>query len=76
MQKRVEVIQLRCERCRHEWFPRYAVEDIKICPKCKTPYWNVPRTGNRKGIKVVKEPTDAGFKFLGTVPLPPEAKNE
>lgn len=34
----------KCERCGHEWVPREgtAVEP-KVCPKCKSPYWNRPR---------------------------------
>jgi uncharacterized Zn ribbon protein len=31
-----------CERCRHEWVARGA-EEPKVCPKCKTPYWNTPK---------------------------------
>lgn len=40
--------QLQCKRCGygsgsgdHPWIPR--VEDPKVCPKCKSPYWNVER---------------------------------
>lgn len=45
----------RCLRCGHEWVPR-GLEDIvdgkipkalaeepRVCPKCKSPYWNKPR---------------------------------
>lgn len=39
------IIQLegfKCERCGHEWVKRR--EDLpKVCPKCKSPYWNIPR---------------------------------
>jgi predicted Zn-ribbon and HTH transcriptional regulator len=35
-----------CERCDHKWVPRDAMEP-KVCPKCKSPYWNVPcKKGN------------------------------
>lgn len=36
-----------CERCRHKWVPK---EDVKprVCPKCKSPYWDTPR---KLGIK-------------------------
>ena len=31
-----------CERCLHAWLPRD--EDYpKVCPKCKSPYWDKPR---------------------------------
>ncbi len=34
----------RCERCTHEWIPRdYTSELPKVCPKCKSAYWNTPR---------------------------------
>lgn len=33
-----------CERCGHKWVPK---EDTKgkpkVCPKCKSPYWDTPR---------------------------------
>ena len=33
-----------CERCLHSWAPRgNAKAEPKICPKCKTTYWNKPR---------------------------------
>lgn len=31
-----------CERCKHEWVPRTEKEPT-VCPKCKSPYWNVPK---------------------------------
>ena len=34
----------RCERCGHEWLPREQGQpDPKVCPKCKSPYWDRPR---------------------------------
>lgn len=46
----------RCLRCRHEWVPRGVEppkeegkkppdpeEEPRVCPKCKSPYWNRPR---------------------------------
>jgi DNA-directed RNA polymerase subunit RPC12/RpoP len=34
-----------CERCEHEWIPRDAdpKSEPRVCPKCKSPYWNKPR---------------------------------
>ena len=33
-----------CDRCNHEWVPRAATTEApKVCPKCKSPYWNTPR---------------------------------
>lgn len=32
----------RCLRCHHEWVPRKPTTP-KVCPTCKSPYWNLPR---------------------------------
>jgi len=33
-----------CERCAHRWVSRANVEhDPIVCPKCKSPYWNIKR---------------------------------
>lgn len=32
-----------CERCDHEWIPRDFESEPRVCPKCKSPYWNKPR---------------------------------
>ena len=34
--------KLKCERCKHTWYPR-TPKKPKVCPSCKTPYWNEPR---------------------------------
>jgi len=31
-----------CERCGHEWITRN-LKKPKVCPKCKSPYWDTPR---------------------------------
>lgn len=34
----------RCTRCSHEWLPmKSSSEPPRICPKCKSPYWDRPR---------------------------------
>ena len=48
---RVKVDAFRCDRCGHEWLPKELLEKLdeldkhlpKVCPKCKSPYWNTPR---------------------------------
>jgi uncharacterized CHY-type Zn-finger protein len=35
-----------CERCNHKWVPRED-EMPKVCPKCKSPYWDKPRKRER-----------------------------
>ncbi len=39
----ITVMGYRCERCGHEWVPRMDSEP-RVCAKCKSPYWNTPRT--------------------------------
>lgn len=40
----ITVMGFRCERCSHEWLPRGDLEqEPRVCPKCKSPYWNRPR---------------------------------
>jgi len=40
---KVKLVGYRCDRCEHEWLPREKSTDPKVCPKCKSPYWNTPR---------------------------------
>ena len=41
----------KCERCEHEWLPREQGQpEPRVCPKCKSPYWNRPRV-QRKAAK-------------------------
>lgn len=40
-----------CERCEHKWIPRSKIDELSIiCPKCKSPYWNTPRQGEKKQV--------------------------
>ena len=40
----ITVMGFRCERCAHEWIPRVsAEEEPRVCPKCRSPWWNRPR---------------------------------
>ena len=32
-----------CTRCAHQWNPHGHVSRSRNCPKCKSPYWDVPR---------------------------------
>jgi len=44
---KVKLMGYRCERCEHEWLPREKGKDPKVCPKCKSPYWDTPRQKGR-----------------------------
>ncbi len=37
----IDIKQLNCKRCNHLWYPRK--NDVRICPKCKSPYWDKER---------------------------------
>lgn len=39
--KIVKVLECVCERCGHEW--KSKTVSPKVCPKCKSPYWNEPK---------------------------------
>jgi Zn finger protein HypA/HybF involved in hydrogenase expression len=38
----------KCERCSHEWVPDDINKKPKVCPKCKSPYWDTPRRNKKK----------------------------
>lgn len=40
---RIQLLGYRCERCGHEWVPREGTEEPRVCPKCKSPYWDSPK---------------------------------
>ncbi|MCK5260548.1 MAG: hypothetical protein KAJ44_00030 [Thermoplasmatales archaeon] len=40
---KITVDGYKCERCEHEWIPRNWEEKPRVCPKCKSPYWDKPR---------------------------------
>lgn len=42
----LRVMGYRCLRCRHEWIPRERTREPRVCPKCKSPYWNVQKRDN------------------------------
>jgi len=43
----ITVKKCKCERCKHEWITR-SKEIPKVCPKCKSPYWDKPRKSPKK----------------------------
>ena len=59
--RKIELWGFRCERCGHQWIPRGIealvseqpkapkVEKPKVCPKCKSPYWDRPRRNQGTG---------------------------
>ena len=37
----IEVSELCCKRCGHQWVPRK--KEVRVCPRCKSPYWDKER---------------------------------
>jgi predicted Zn-ribbon and HTH transcriptional regulator len=56
MAEKVQLWGWRCERCGHEWLPR-SKDTPRVCPKCKSPYWDKPRT-KESGDEKAKESED------------------
>jgi predicted Zn-ribbon and HTH transcriptional regulator len=40
---KVQVDAWKCERCGHVWMPREVDMAPRVCPRCKSPYWDRPR---------------------------------
>ena len=45
--------KLSCKRCGHQWIPRQP--EIRICPKCKTSWFDVSKKVKRKPLARKKE---------------------
>jgi predicted Zn-ribbon and HTH transcriptional regulator len=43
--------EIECQRCGHKWMPRIKV--VRVCPKCRSPYWDRPRE-----IDVIQKPRE------------------
>ena len=44
---KVTLAGYQCERCEHKWVPRNESFEPKVCPKCKSPYWDRPRIADQ-----------------------------
>ena len=42
--KLVKTVYFICSRCKYEWIPRNPKKAPITCPRCRSPYWNTPRT--------------------------------
>lgn len=45
---RIEVAAFACCRCDHVWVPRDINAPPEKCPKCKSTYWDTPRSRARR----------------------------
>jgi len=54
-----EVNAFRCLRCGHEWIPRVELSQLegelkekpRICPNCKSAYWDLEKKNKNKEVK-------------------------
>ena len=56
----------KCLRCEHEWAGRLNREP-KVCPKCKSPYWNTPKvkqSGPRRKERCILIPGKPSYKQI------------
>lgn len=44
--RKIKIPTLKCKRCGYEWTPRK--EDVRLCPNCKSAYWDKPRENEKK----------------------------
>jgi predicted Zn-ribbon and HTH transcriptional regulator len=40
---KVRIEALKCERCGHLWVPHKPIKEVRLCPHCKTAYWDKPK---------------------------------
>jgi hypothetical protein len=69
--ERITVWGYRCKRCGHTWVPRNLGEgsedtapDLplpKVCPRCKSPYWNTPRQRETENTMYAPRPSDLSY---------------
>jgi len=48
MKIKVMIEKMKCLRCGHTWIARKKEEEIRICPRCKSPYFNRERKDENK----------------------------
>ncbi len=47
-----------CERCSHRWILKQPnLPEPKVCPKCKSTYWNQPRMRPPKADPLRNDPS-------------------
>jgi len=52
----MKIIILNCKRCLHEWPTKQKPEDVRVCPKCHSAYWDREKKCNTcKEIKNTNE---------------------
>ena len=52
---------LACERCGHTWVPRNKTASPRVCPRCKSPHWDRPRSPRLNESPAVYASADTNF---------------
>jgi predicted nucleotidyltransferase len=65
--RELEIPELHCYRCGNTWTPRGRV--VRICPRCKSPYWEEPKIrvpigGGGLGVEEVLGPYRARIEHI------------
>ena len=47
---KITVSGYRCLRCKHEWVPNKPDVKPRVCPHCKSPYWDRERKVKKNGV--------------------------
>lgn len=58
----ITIMGYKCERCGHEWLPRAEGQEPKVCPKCKSPYWDMPKKQATMTYEEFRDRIDAVLK--------------
>lgn len=40
---KIQLAGYKCERCEHTWVPRNYDNEPRVCPNCKSAWWNIPK---------------------------------
>ncbi len=46
---KIKINKLECKRCGHKWIPRK--QEVILCPKCKSPYWNILKKKKKQNVQ-------------------------
>lgn len=55
--EKVPIMGHRCYRCKHEWRPNNLQAKPRVCPSCKSPYWDKPRKNGKTSASSAKKQT-------------------
>lgn len=48
---KIKVNKLECKRCGHKWIARK--DEVMVCAKCHSPYWNRTKDEGRNETKTI-----------------------